>query len=134
MRSIVDRVPKGLPQRMHSNGSSSFSTSARTASSRKLRRGFSVMTFSGQVLRQSPHWMQASSWKRSCGLSGLSCIAPVGHAPTQARQSVQPAASTTTAPKGAPCGSAISSTGSGAALCRWPSASRVTARLPPIGR
>ena len=47
-------------------------------------------------------------------MSGLSASAPVGQAPTQARHSVQPAVSTTTAPKGAPAGSAISSAWVGA--------------------
>ena len=77
----------------------------------------SVITFSGQVAWHSPHCTQASSAKRSIGRSGSSSSAPVGQADTQARQSVQPSTLTSTVPNGAPCGSAMTSTGAGAARC-----------------
>ena len=92
--SIVFLVPKGLPQEMHSNGSSSLSTISEKAARVKSKRGSSEITFSGQVSRHRPHWTHAASWKRSCGRSGLSRIAAVGQALTQARHSVQPAMST----------------------------------------
>jgi hypothetical protein len=72
MRSIELFVPKGLPQRMHSKGSSCLMRIAWRAASVKLRRGSRAMTFYGQVFMQSPHCTQASSWKRSSGRSGLS--------------------------------------------------------------
>ena len=61
------------------------------------------MTFSGQVALHSPHCTQASSAKRSIGRSVSAESAPVGHADTQARQSVQPSTLISTAPNGAPC-------------------------------
>ena len=54
MRSIVLRVPKGLPQVMQWKGSSCFNTAAGAAQAASARRGSSVMTFSGQVARQMP--------------------------------------------------------------------------------
>ena len=59
------------------------------------------MTFSGQVALHSPHCTQASSAKRSIGRSVSAESAPVGHADTQARQSVQPSTLISTAPNGA---------------------------------
>jgi hypothetical protein len=91
------------------------------------------MTCSGQVTSQSPHCTQASSTKRNIGRSGSSRSAPVGHADTQDRQSVQLPASTSTAPNGAPFGSAMISTGSCAARWSSRSANRNTSRLPPVG-
>src|SRR3546814_4823199 len=55
MRSMDLRTPKGLPQRMHSKGSSSFKVTALIAALVKLMRGSSEMTCSGQVTRQRPH-------------------------------------------------------------------------------
>jgi hypothetical protein len=104
-RSIVLFTPNGLLQRMHSNGASSFSTRAAAVAARKSICGLSVMTFSGQVALHSPHCTQASSAKRSIGRSVSAESAPVGHADTQARQSVQPSTLISTAPNGAPCGS-----------------------------
>jgi len=131
---MVDLAANGLPQTMHSNGSSSFRTISRRDSSVKLKRGSRVMTDSGQVFRHRPHWTQACSVKRSIGASGLSVSAPVGQAPTQDMQSVQPSASICTAPKAAPAGSASSSTGVGAWRCRCSSAMADNVRLPPMGR
>ena len=91
------------------------------------------MTFSGQVALHSPHCTQASSAKRSIGRSVSADSAPVGHADTQARQSVQPSTSISIAPNGAPAGSATKSTGVGAARCNSRSASSMTSRLPPTG-
>ena len=105
MRSIEAWVPNGLPHWMQWNGSSSLITAGVAASAEKLSRGFSAITDSGQVLRHRPHWIQACSLKRSIGLSGLSRSAPVGQAPTQARQRVQPSTLTSSVPKGAPAGS-----------------------------
>src|SRR3546814_1837389 len=102
MRSIDVRTPKGLPQRMHSKGSSSLSVTALIAVLVKLRRGSSAITFSGQVARQRPHCTQASSRKPSHDRFSSSSSAPVGQAETQARQRVQPAVSTAMRPKGAP--------------------------------
>src|SRR5207244_2912370 len=95
-------------------GGSSFSTIGPSAAGAKLSRGTRLMTFSGQVALQSPHCTQAVSLKRSCGVSGLSASAPVGQAPTQARHKVQPAASISMAPNGAPAGSGTMSWGTGA--------------------
>src|ERR1700719_2462310 len=105
-RSIVLFTPNGLPQRMQQNGSSCLSTRADAVAARKSICGLSVITFSGQVAPHNPHCTQASSEKRSIGCSGLSLSAPVGQADTQARQSVQPCVSISTAPNGAPAGSA----------------------------
>ena len=98
---------------------------------RKSICGFRLMTFSGQVALHSPHCTQASSAKRSIGLSGSSDSAPVGQAETQDRHSVQPSTLTSTVPNGAPCGSGTMSTGAGAAACSSRSASRTTSRLRP---
>src|SRR5260370_1216809 len=117
-RSTELLVPNGLPQLMQAKGGSSLSTTALAAAGAKLNRGTRVMTFSGQVALHSPHWTQASSWKRSCGSSGLSWSAPVGQAPTQARQKVQPARSSATAPKGAPVASGTISCAAAAAVAR----------------
>ncbi len=92
------------------------------------------MTFSGQVAAQSPHCTQASSVNFSIGRSGSAESAPVGQADTQARHNVQPSTLTSTVPNGAPAGSAIISTGAGAARCNSRNASRCTSRLPPTGR
>ena len=134
MRSIVLCTPKGLPQRMQWNGSCWFLVTGLRAASVKLSRGTSAITDSGQVVRHRPHCTQASSLKPSQGRSGLSSRAPVGQAPTQARQSVQPLASTSTAPKGAPAGSGRISTWVGACVCRCRSASMRRVRLPPMGK
>ena len=64
------------------------------AAGRKSICGFSVITFSGQVLLHSPHCTQASSTNFSAGRSGSSSSAPVGQADTQDRHSVQPPTST----------------------------------------
>ena len=82
---------------------------------RKSICGLRLITFSGQVALHSPHCTQASSAKRSIGCSGSSASAPVGQAETQDRHSVQPSTLTSTAPNGAPSGSATISTGAGAA-------------------
>ena len=119
---------------MQQNGSSSLSTRAAAASGRKSSWGLRVMTFSGQVALHSPHCTQASSVNRSIGRSGSSPSAPVGQADTQARQSVQPPISISTAPKGAWSGSAIVSIGSDEARCSSRSASRIRLRFSPKGR
>src|SRR3546814_5507875 len=80
MRSMDLRTPKGLPQRMHSKGSSSFKVTALIAALVKLMRGSSEMTCSGQVTRQRPHCTQASSLKPSHGRFSSSSSAPVGQA------------------------------------------------------
>ncbi len=131
---MVLLTPNGLPQRMQQNGGSSLRMRGEAVATRKSSCGLSVMTFSGQVALHSPHCTQASSPKRSIGCSALSVSAPVGHAETQARQSVQPATSISTAPNGASSGSATTSTGAGAARCSSRSAMRRTPRLPPVGR
>src|SRR5471032_753630 len=115
-RSIVLLTPNGLLQRMHSNGASSLSTRAAAVAARKSSCGLSVMTFSGQVALHSPHCTQASSAKRSIGRSVSADSAPVGHADTQARQSVQPSTLISTAPNGASAGSDMISTGVGAEI------------------
>ena len=107
---MVLLTPNGLPQRMQQNGSSSLRTRGEAVAARKSSCGLSVMTFSGHVALHSPHCTQASSAKRSIGRSGSSVSAPVGQAETQARHSVQPAALISTAPNGAPSGSATTST------------------------
>ena len=63
MRSTVLRVPNGLPQRMQWNGSSSFTTRRGAFQAAKSSCGASVITFSGQVAAQRPHWTQALSSK-----------------------------------------------------------------------
>src|SRR5581483_6691678 len=131
--SMVLLTPNGLPQRMQANGSSSLRTRAGALTAAKSICGLSVMTLSGQVALHSPHCTQASSRKRRSGRSVSSPSAPVGQAATQARQSVQPALSTSMAPNGAPVGSAITSTGVGAARCSSRKASSSTSRLPPYG-
>src|SRR5438874_12555366 len=126
-------VPNGLPQAMQLNGSSSFSTRGGAFQALKSRRGSSVMTFSGQVDSQSPHWTHRLSVKRSIARSGLSDRAPVGQAVTQAWQSVQPSTFSFTPPNGAPGANGTTSTGAGAA--RWSSRKVVssTLRLAPRG-
>src|SRR6202047_4734898 len=114
-RSIVLLTPNGLLQRTQENGSSCLSTRAAAVTERKSIRGTRLITFSGQVALHSPHCTQASSANRNIGRSGSSDNAPVGHADTQARQSVQPCAVISTAPNGAPVGSATTSPGTGAA-------------------
>ena len=114
-RSIELLVPKGLPQAMQLNGSSSFSTRCGVFQAWKSRRGSMLMTFSGQVDSQSPHCTQRLSVKRSIARSGLSDSAPVGQAVTQAWHSVQPSTSSFTVPNGAPGASGTTSTGAGAA-------------------
>ncbi len=47
---------------------------------------------------------------------------------------MQPSTLISTVPNGAPAGSAITSTGAGAARCSSRSASRITSRLPPTGQ
>src|SRR4030081_3549875 len=89
-RSIVLFTPKGLPQRMQQNGSSSLSTRAAAASGRKSSWGLRVITFSGQVALHSPHCTQASSVNRSIGRSGSSPSALVGQADTQERSTGDP--------------------------------------------
>src|SRR5256886_7081875 len=111
-----------------------LSTRAVAVAARKSSCGVSVITFSGQVALHSAHCTQASSAKRSIGRSGLSLSAPVGQADTQARQSVQPSTLISIAPKGAPAGSAMRSTGAGAARCSSRNASRMRSRLPPTGK
>src|SRR5579863_1980129 len=100
-RSIALLTPNALPQRMQQNGCSALRIRDEDAVGRKSSWGLRVMTFSGQVDLHNPHWMQASSVKRSIGCSALSSNAPVGQAETQARQSVQPSTSISTNPKGA---------------------------------
>ena len=68
------------------------------------------------------------------GRSGSSRNAPVGQADTQDRHSVHPLASISTAPNGAPFGSATTPTRSGAARCSSLSAKRSTLLLAPSGR
>ena len=133
-RSIVLFTPKGLSQRMQQNGSSSLRTRAGALAARKSIWGLSVITFSGHVAWHSPHCTQASSMNRSNGRSGSSRNAPVGQADTQDRHNVQPPASISTAPKGAPAGNAIMSTGAGAARCSSPSAKRSTSFFLPTAR
>src|SRR5438093_612063 len=123
----------GLPQRTQANGSSCLMMRAKAVAARKSICGLSVITFSGQVAWQRPHCTQASSENFSVGLSGSSPSAPVGQADTQARQSVQPATLISTAPNGAPCGSAITSTGAGAARCSSRSARRISSPSAPMG-
>src|ERR1700741_497172 len=119
-RSIVVLTPNGLPQRTQQNGSSSLRTRAGALTARKSICGLSVMTFSGQVAWHNPHWTQASSTKRSTGRSGSSRNAPVGHAETQDKHKVQPPALISTAPRGAPGGNEMMSTGAGAARYNSP--------------
>ena len=54
-RSTVETTPKGLPQRMQANGSSSYRMTRSRAAAVNSRRGFSDTTSSGQVVRHSPH-------------------------------------------------------------------------------
>jgi len=68
-RSIVLFTPKGLPQRMQQNGSSSLSTRAAAASGVKSSWGLRVMTFSGQVDLHSPKIGVPVQWWRSVGHS-----------------------------------------------------------------
>src|SRR4029078_3672129 len=79
-RSTELFTPKGLPQRMHSAGSSCLMTRLMAVAARQLLCGLMVLTFSGHVALQSPHCTQASSAKRSVGRSGSSESAPVGQA------------------------------------------------------
>src|SRR5260370_7397786 len=130
-RSIALPTPNGLPQRMQQNGSSSLRTRAGALPARKSIWGLSVITFSGHVAWHNPHCTQASSTNRSNGRSGSSRNAPVGQADTQDRHIVQPPASISTAPKGAPAGNAIMSTGAGAARGSSPSAKRSTSFFLP---
>ena len=102
-RSTELFTPNGLPQRMQRHGSSCLSMRAMAVAARKSICGVRLITFSGQVALHSPHCTQASSAKRSIGRSGSSDSAPVGHADTQERQSVQPSTLTSTVPNGAPC-------------------------------
>src|SRR5262249_35593321 len=132
-RSIVLFTPNGLLQRTQWKGSSSLSTRAVDVAARKSSCGTSEITFSGQVALQRPHCTQASSEKRSIGLSLSAVSAPVGQAETQARQSVQPSTLSSTLPNGASGGSAITLAGAGDARCSSRSASRMTSRLAPIG-
>src|SRR5262249_21335658 len=83
-------TPNGLPQRMHSAGSSCLMMRLIAVAARKSICGFRVMTFSGHVALQSPHCTHASSANRNMGRSGSSESAPVGHADTHDRHSVQP--------------------------------------------
>ncbi len=131
-RSTELFTPKGLPQRMHSAGSSCLMTRLMAVAARKSICGFRLITFSGHVALHSPHWTQASSAKRSVGRSGSSESAPVGQADTQERHSVQPSTFTSTVPNGAPAGSGTMSTGAGAAACSSRNASRITSRLRPV--
>src|SRR5215472_9005609 len=92
----------------------------------------SVITLSGQVALHSPHWTQAASEKRRTGRSGSSDNAPVGQTDTQARHNVQPSA-TSTAPNGAPDGSAIISVVAEPARWSSPNARRSRLGRVPIG-
>jgi hypothetical protein len=131
--SMVDLVPKGVPQEMQWKGSSAFTVIGGALKAGKFRRGSSVITFSGQVAAHRPHCTQASSRNFKVGRSGSSVSALVGQAETQERQSVQPATSTTTAPKGAPFGRGTMSTGAGAARCSSRMARLSTPRFWPSG-
>ena len=93
-RSTVDLVPNGLPQLTQWKGSSRLDDLGRHGGGGEIVARLERITFSGQVATQIPHCTQALSVKESCGRSGLSESAAVGQAPTQARQSVQPAMST----------------------------------------
>jgi hypothetical protein len=64
---MEDFVPNNLLQRGQAAGSSAFTTKGCAASGAKFSRGYSVITFSGQVAAQSPHCTQASSKKRNSG-------------------------------------------------------------------
>ena len=100
----------------------------------KSTRGASVITFSGQVAAQSPHWTQALSEKYSAGWSSLSESAPVGQADTHERQSVQPSTSNSSPPNGAAAGNTTLSTGVGAARCSSVIVLLKRLRLSPNGR
>ena len=129
--SIVLLTPNDLLQRMQSAGSSSLMIFVRAVGAVKSICGFSVMTFSGQVLMHSPHWTQASSTNLSAGRSGSSRSAPVGHTDTQDRHSVQPSRLTLIVPTGAPSGSEITSVGAGARRCSSLKAKRSRSRRLP---
>src|ERR1700691_643291 len=133
-RSMLLFTPNGLLHRMQQNGSSSLRTRAGALEAPKSIRGDNVMTFSGQVAWQRPHCTQASSTNRSTGRSGSSRKALVGHAETQDKHSVQLSTSISTAPNGAPSGSAITSAGAGAERCSSLRAKRNTSRFFPSGR
>src|SRR5258708_32200371 len=79
-RSIVLLTPNALPQRMQQNGCSALRIRADDAVARKSSWGSRVMTFSGQVDLDSPHWMQASSVNHSIASSPMSINVPVGQA------------------------------------------------------
>ena len=128
--STVDLTPKRVPHSTQGNGSSSFKIVCVNAASVRLNWGSKEMAFSGQTLVQRPHWIQASSWNRSWGISGLSPSAPVGHNEAQERQSVQASVSTMTAPYGAPFGSGMFSVSG----CMAFAESRAICRLVPIGK
>src|SRR5262245_10409754 len=98
--STVLFTPNGLPQRMHSAGSSCFTMRLVAVAARKSICGLRVMTFSGHVALHRPHCTQASSAKRSIGRSGSSDSAPVGQDDTQERHRVQTYTLTSTLPIG----------------------------------
>src|SRR5258706_2373863 len=91
------------------------------------------MTFAGQVDWQGPHGTHGLWVNRSIAGWGLSEGAPVGHAVTQAWQSVQPSTLRLTPPNGAPAASGTASTGAGAARCSSRNMVSSTPRLAPRG-
>src|SRR5204863_82999 len=116
-RSIVARVPNGLPQATQSNGSSCLTMRAGALQAAKSICGLRRITFSGQVAAHNPHCTQSCSAKRKVGRSGSSPSALVGQADTQDRHKVQPSTSMSRPPNGAPGSSGTRSIGRGAARC-----------------
>src|SRR5690606_19784810 len=133
IRSVIWRVPNGLPHAMQTKGCASLSTAGVRVSSLNTYLGSRVIACSGQVFTHRPHCTQLRSMIRNCGESGLSSRADSGQAPMHAKHKVHASRRTFKVPNSAPGGRAtLSGTVSPPALAcsdRWSTANSIERRL-----